>query len=334
MATEGRPFAATANRVYEDIELPSSAEWVQDEGYDTLIVNLQGYKKENLRIQVTSTRNIRVLGERPVRPENNVWQRFRKEIQVPSNCDVNETSARFDNGFLYVKIPKTIAPVETAAQKDQKPLKPATEKPPPPVEAKIPKPQKPTSSTTTYVPQPAAASTQEINNAQKTNAAAQEQVPPSKPIQENKTDGSLEKEKVYAAVTTDQPSKVDKSGTTYEGAAETSKKTSMEKEKSDGFSANAQNVEEKSPTTEDANRGKMVDREYSTKEDAKPEEYCSMRPRGRGYFRQVVDGLVMELKEPRKVVINLAVAIGFVLIIGLYVKYAINSIEEFKRQEL
>ncbi|XP_024178515.1 inactive protein RESTRICTED TEV MOVEMENT 2-like [Rosa chinensis] len=143
MATEGRPFAATANRVYEDIELPSSAEWVQDEGYETLIVNLQGYKKENLRIQVTSTRNIRVLGERPVRPENNVWQRFRKEIQVPSNCDVNETSARFDNGFLYVKISKTIAPVETAAQKDQKPLKPATEKPPPPAEAKIPKPQKP-----------------------------------------------------------------------------------------------------------------------------------------------------------------------------------------------
>ncbi|KAM5584860.1 protein RESTRICTED TEV MOVEMENT 2-like [Rosa sericea] len=342
MTTEGRPFAAAANRVYEDIELPSPAEWIQEEGYDTLIVNLQGYKKENLRIQVTSNRNIRVLGERPVRPENNVWQRFRKEFPVPPNCDVNETSARFDSGFLYVKIPKTIAPVEAAAHKDQKPPKPATENPPPPTEAKIPKPQKPTSSSTTHVPQPAAASAQKINNAQKTNAAAQEQIPPSKAIKENNAapadPKAPEKEKVYAAVTTDQPSKVNKSGTTYEGAAEdsisgTSKKTSMEKEKSDGFSANAQYVEEKSPTSEDVNSGKRVDQEYSTKEDAKTEEYCSMRPQGRGYFRQVVDGLVMELKEPRKWV-NLAVAIGFVLVIGLYVKYAINSIEEFKRQEL
>ncbi|XP_050369699.1 inactive protein RESTRICTED TEV MOVEMENT 2 [Argentina anserina] len=351
---------ANANRVYQDIELPS-AEWVQEEGYETLIVNLQGYKKENLRIQVTSTRNIRVLGERPVRPENNIWQRFRKEFPVPSNCDVNETSARLDNGFLYVKIPKTIAPVETATNKDQKPQNPATGTPPPPTEA-IPKPQKPTSSTTTYVPQPAAASAQtNLNNAQRTNAASQEQTLPSKANKDNKTDGSLTansgsqtkyasnavtadpkapvKEKVSAALDTkDQPSKVNERSTTFEGAAaastkDTSKKTSMDKEKSDRFSASAQNVEEKSPTTGDVNRGKRVHQDYSAKEDAETEEYCSMRTQGRGYYRQVVDGLIMELKEPRKLV-NLAMAFGCVLVLGLYVKYAINSIKEFKREEL
>ncbi|KAL6205171.1 hypothetical protein ACLB2K_022433 [Fragaria x ananassa] len=366
MTTEGKPFAA-ANRVFEDIELPSSAEWVQEEGYDTLIVNLQGYKKENLRIQVTSTRNIRVLGERPVRPENNIWQRFRKEFPVPSNCDVNETSARFDSGFLYVKIPKTIAPViETAAaNKDQKPQKPATGTAPPPPTESNPKPRKPTSSTTAYVPHTAAASTQKNlnNNAQRwTNPAAQEQIPPnSSAIKENKTDGSSskvnsgsqakyannaataepkapdQKEKVVAAVTTDQPRKVNKiSTTTYEeGVAEgrtngaSNKFTSMEREKRDVFSANAQIVEERSsPNTEDVDRSKRVD-----EENAKTEEYCSRRTQGgRGYYRQVVDGLIMELKEPRKMV-NLAVAFGLVLVLSLYVKYAVNSIKEF-RQEL
>lgn len=227
-----------------------------------------------------------MLGERPVRPENNIWQRFRKEFIVPSNCDVNETSARFDNGFIYVKIPKTIAPViETAAaNKDQKPQKPATGTAPPPPTESNPKPRKPTSSTTAYVPHTAAASTQKNlnNNAQRwTNAAAQEQIPPNT------------------------------------------------EEKRDVFSANAQIVEERSsPNTEDVDRGKRVD-----EENGKTEEYCSRRTQGgRGYYRQVVDGLIMELKEPRKMV-NLAVAFGLVLVLSLYVKYAVNSIKEF-RQEL
>lgn len=273
-----------------------------------------------MRIQVTSARNIRVIGERPVGPEHGKWQRFRKEFTVPSNCDVNETSARFDKGFLYVKIPKTIAPVETL---------------PPHIEA-IPKPQKPTGATTS-APQPAPAAP-----AQKTNAAAaQEQVPPSKAIKEksgsksayNTAPADSEKEKALGATfITNQP----KPQRVHQEAAEASinatsnKQTSMQKEKSsDGLPANAQIAEQKSPTTED---GKRVDQEYST-EGASSDEYCSRRTQGRGYYRQVVDGLVTELKEPRRL-LNLALAFGFVLVLGLYVKHAVNFIQEFKRQEL
>lgn len=40
---EGKPLGAAANRVYEEVELPaSSSEWLREQGYDTLIVNLQG----------------------------------------------------------------------------------------------------------------------------------------------------------------------------------------------------------------------------------------------------------------------------------------------------
>lgn len=314
---EGKLLGAAANRVYEEVELPaSSSEWLREQGYDTLIVNLQAYRKENLRIQVTSTRNIRIIGERPVSPEHGKWQRFRKEFPVPSNCDVNETSARFDKGFLYVKIPKTIAPVETA---------------PPRTEA-IPKPQKPTGAT-----QPAPAAP-----AQKTNApAAQEQVPPSKAIKEksgskstyNAAQVDSEKEKEFAAgFIADQrkPQKVHEEAAEDSINATSNKQTSTQKEKSsDGLPANAQIAEQKSPTTED---GKRVDQEYST-QGASSAEYCSRRTQGRGYYRQVVDGLFTELKEPRRLV-NLVLAVGFILVLGLYVKHAVNFIQEFKHQEL
>lgn len=166
-------------------------------------------------------------------------------------------------------------------------------------------------------------------------------MPPSKAIKEksgsksayNTAPADSEKEKALgAAFITDQP----KPQKVHEEAAEASinatsnKQKSMQKEKSsDGLPANAQIAERKSPTTED---GKRVDQEYST-EGASSDEYCSRRTQGPGYYRQVVDGLVTELKEPRRL-LNLALAFGFVLVLGLYIKHAVNFIQEFKRQEL
>ncbi|KAI5330879.1 hypothetical protein L3X38_021005 [Prunus dulcis] len=53
------------------------------------------------------------------------------------------------------------------------------------------------------------------------------------------------------------------------------------------------------------------------------------------YSKQVVDGLVMEMKQqPRKIMVNLGLAFLFVLVLWFCVKHTIHSIQEIKRQEL
>lgn len=65
-----------------------------------------GFKKEQLRVQVTSGRNLRIFGERPL--VENKWSRFRKELLTPSNYYTNKITAKFEGGILKVKHPKII----------------------------------------------------------------------------------------------------------------------------------------------------------------------------------------------------------------------------------
>ncbi|EEF46515.1 small heat-shock protein, putative [Ricinus communis] len=97
--------SGSAERVYEDLE-PIMA-WERDHPTaDTLVIYLPGFRKEQLKVQVTTSRFLRVSGERLV--SGNKWIRFRKEILIPSNYETNEISAKFEKGALYVKHPKII----------------------------------------------------------------------------------------------------------------------------------------------------------------------------------------------------------------------------------
>ncbi|KDP42922.1 hypothetical protein JCGZ_23864 [Jatropha curcas] len=134
---------AGAVRVYEDFE--PSVDWVIEPGADTLRVYLPGFKKEQMKVQVTSSRHLRISGERQI-SDTNVFSRFRKEIPIASNYDPNEISARFEKGILYVKHPKIIV-TEPEPQKPKEAAKPPmspkpAEKPPQPA-VEAPKPQKP-----------------------------------------------------------------------------------------------------------------------------------------------------------------------------------------------
>lgn len=61
-----------------------------------------GFRKEQLKVQVTTTRKLRVMGERPVGP--NKWIRFRKEFPIRSNIDVDSIAAKFEGTNLVVKL--------------------------------------------------------------------------------------------------------------------------------------------------------------------------------------------------------------------------------------
>lgn len=91
--------------VYADF-VPAS-KLVQEELSDTIHLNLSGFKKEQLRVILTSTGILKISGQRPI--GRNTWKRFQKEFPVSENCDTSKISAKFENGILHVKQPKLIA---------------------------------------------------------------------------------------------------------------------------------------------------------------------------------------------------------------------------------
>ncbi|KAM3230579.1 hypothetical protein ACQJBY_061008 [Aegilops geniculata] len=92
-----------AARTYVDF-VPSH-DLVEDTGKHTLVVNLPGFKKEHLRVQIDNYGRLKISGERPL--EGGQWSRFRKEFQVPEGCDAGGIRARFEkDGVLHVTMPR------------------------------------------------------------------------------------------------------------------------------------------------------------------------------------------------------------------------------------
>ncbi|KAI4992931.1 hypothetical protein ZWY2020_007244 [Hordeum vulgare] len=97
-----------AARTYVDF-VPSH-DLLEDNRKHTLVVNLPGFKKEHLRVQIDNYGLLRVSGERPL--EGGQWSRFRKEFQIPEGCDAGGIRARFDkDGVLHLTMPR-LTPLE------------------------------------------------------------------------------------------------------------------------------------------------------------------------------------------------------------------------------
>ncbi|XP_037428119.1 inactive protein RESTRICTED TEV MOVEMENT 2-like [Triticum dicoccoides] len=92
-----------AARTYVDF-VPSH-DLVEDNRKHTLVVNLPGFKKEHLRVQIDNYGRLRISGERPL--EGGQWSRFRKEFQVPEGCDASGIRARLEKDeVLHVTMPR------------------------------------------------------------------------------------------------------------------------------------------------------------------------------------------------------------------------------------
>ncbi|ONK74273.1 uncharacterized protein A4U43_C03F4560 [Asparagus officinalis] len=123
-------------RSYDDF-IPSS-HWITEEGLDTLIIELPGFKKEHLRIQLDNFGNLRTSGERPI--DGNRWKRFRKEFRVPDNCNASEIRAKFESGLLTITLPKLIT--EEEPEPEPKPEPEPEPKPVPAPTVQAPEPEK------------------------------------------------------------------------------------------------------------------------------------------------------------------------------------------------
>ncbi|KAK0599366.1 hypothetical protein LWI29_004663 [Acer saccharum] len=104
-----------AKRSYEEIE--PYCKWRKDEANDILEIHLQGFKKEQLRVQLNNLGILVVTGECPV--DQTKGLKFRKEIKVSEDCKRTEIRAKLTGGVLYITMPKVSSLSNTTRTQNQ-----------------------------------------------------------------------------------------------------------------------------------------------------------------------------------------------------------------------
>ncbi|KAF5476952.1 hypothetical protein F2P56_003639 [Juglans regia] len=102
MANGGR--TSSQNPVVEEF-VPSSC-WMENPRTHSLVVNLPGFKKDELELQVTCSGDLMISGERKAHEEKIVS--FKKTIEVPKNTNMDKTTAKFIGEVLFVTVPKQV----------------------------------------------------------------------------------------------------------------------------------------------------------------------------------------------------------------------------------
>ncbi|XWS48066.1 hypothetical protein CRYUN_Cryun13aG0040500 [Craigia yunnanensis] len=93
----------SGNRIAEKF-VPAS-DWTQDANANYLFVDLPGFKKEQLRLEIASTgHHITISGERIV--NENKCMYFQQTFALPENSDMDNISGKFDGDFLHVTVPR------------------------------------------------------------------------------------------------------------------------------------------------------------------------------------------------------------------------------------
>ncbi|PAN47187.1 hypothetical protein PAHAL_9G240800 [Panicum hallii] len=96
--------AARRPRVLAEID-PHS-EWVRGPEFDTLVVDVTGFGKDHLKVQVEPSGSLKVSGERAVDGGGRQWCHFTKRFDLPAACDAAEIKVQLDKGMLYVQVPR------------------------------------------------------------------------------------------------------------------------------------------------------------------------------------------------------------------------------------
>ncbi|XP_020160735.1 uncharacterized protein [Aegilops tauschii subsp. strangulata] len=98
---------APRHRVYTAVE--PRCEWARTADADTLVVDVSGFMKEELKVLYNTSRKLKVAGERPVGEGGGArWARFLKSFPVPKSVRAGGIRAVMDKeqAVLYVILPK------------------------------------------------------------------------------------------------------------------------------------------------------------------------------------------------------------------------------------
>ncbi|KAL9391117.1 hypothetical protein Peur_015037 [Populus x canadensis] len=305
---------AAAARVHEEFE--PSTDWIREPGADTLRIYLPGFKKEQLKVQVTSSRVLRISGERQL--SGNRWSTFRKEIPISTNYDTNEIAARFEKGILYVKQPKIIVPDAPRPQEQARsPVeastydqKPAQEKAQPPPIQPPGEPEQKSSSVEGKVEPP--------SESEKPASEQQPEDPVAKVGMEKQMGGKIEGSE-DDNLSPGTPRK-EKDPVKYEWN-EKSTKTGQDEAK--GIAT----------TSESSKPENLVDSSLDStnlvKEKAEKGLLSGTEKLRMESYKKDFSGLVMDMKKPRTLV-NLVLVILSIMVLGMYGR---NAIRSFKKSD-
>ncbi|KAI4386164.1 hypothetical protein MLD38_004122 [Melastoma candidum] len=301
MASAANP----SNRVYEDFD--PTFEWANEDEADILLLFLPGFRKEQIKVQITSAGNLMVTGERQV--GDNRWSRFRKEMPIKPNYDSNKISAKYENGILFVKHMKKIT---TLAKEPRQDVKPAAESSRPPKVTAPVAPKEKKQKGVMEPPKPPKAPMKKPEEGQKPKEKTPE-------IKEEATDVKPRNERKNAGVTADEKKMKDANA--------------VDKKKPDAGNITEANLPQKGETsTATDNTKKNMDRKpddsgagaLKKKELLPPRSRLNQVPKPTTY-KQAIGDFVVNLKKPRNLITTVA-AVLLVVIIGLSVKTAINSL--------
>ncbi|KAM3295079.1 hypothetical protein ACQJBY_037752 [Aegilops geniculata] len=111
MQTAAASAPAPRHRVYTAVE--PRCEWARTADADTLVVDVSGFMKEELKVLYNTSRKLKVAGERPVGDGGGArWARFLKSFPVPKSVRTGGIRAVMDKeqAVLYVILPKGSPP--------------------------------------------------------------------------------------------------------------------------------------------------------------------------------------------------------------------------------
>ncbi|XVF06634.1 hypothetical protein REPUB_Repub06bG0066700 [Reevesia pubescens] len=91
---------------YEDFE--PLCKWKREQKSDTLEAHLPGFKRQQIKVQLSSSGVLIISGERQLDEDKTKRSRFWKEFPVSEDCQPNQIHAKFSNGILHLVTPKGI----------------------------------------------------------------------------------------------------------------------------------------------------------------------------------------------------------------------------------
>nr|CAB3499570.1 unnamed protein product [Digitaria exilis] len=90
-------------------EIDPHSEWVHGREFDTLVVDVTGFGKDHLKVQVEPSGSLKITGERAVDGSGRQWLHFTKRFDLPSGCcggDAAAIKVQLDKGMLYIQVPR------------------------------------------------------------------------------------------------------------------------------------------------------------------------------------------------------------------------------------
>ncbi|KAF0929729.1 hypothetical protein E2562_024421 [Oryza meyeriana var. granulata] len=88
-------------------EIDPHSEWIRGDEFDTLVLDVTGFSKDHLKVQVEPSGSLNISGERAVNGSGRHWLHFLKRFDLPPGAvgDASAIKVQLDKGILYVQVP-------------------------------------------------------------------------------------------------------------------------------------------------------------------------------------------------------------------------------------